>query len=424
MAPGSSELRTEQYYYDGVRRLQEDVTTPNGQGGSTTETDRQYLYGPEYVDEFVAQIDKGDAQHPDGHVFYTLQDANYNVVALVGLVGGTWQIVEQYTYEPYGAVVAVDDLVPGSHPVNRVGHQGLFYEHLDAGDGLTVGAIGLYYNRNRWYSPGLGKFTSRDPRATGQPVTTALPTKGESFWIVSDGFDPEGHYRDGTNVYVRCEANPLASLDPAGLEEHHLYPLHLGGASDGPGVDLSHDEQTAFHGYLREQGFPPGDKGRANWAALNDVERRGHLATAATMAGLDPSDPVFQAALDEAMEAATHGVKQDRKAVRAVYRIKRAPGGMAQKVVTKVSKGRLSEVGAKGKALAVVGGVLVAAQMADALRIDNPYVRDLAGITIKAKRSGQMSIMDEVTALDDLYQLTGDAFAASWAWTYWRESTD
>jgi hypothetical protein len=30
------------------------------------------------VDEFVAQIDKGDTEHPSGHVFYMLQDANYN----------------------------------------------------------------------------------------------------------------------------------------------------------------------------------------------------------------------------------------------------------------------------------------------------------------------------------------------------------
>ena len=206
-------------YYDGVRRLQEDLTIsyPDGYPPEAW-TERQYVYGPEYVDEFVAQIDKGDAEHPDGHVFYTLQDANYNVVALVGLVGGTWQIVEQYTYEPYGAVVAVDDLVPGSHPVNRVGHQGLFYEHLDGGQGLTTGAIGLYYNRNRWYSPALGRFISRDPNETALPILTAMAMNGEAFSTLAEAFNATSHFADGMNLYQYAKSRPVASLDPAGTE--------------------------------------------------------------------------------------------------------------------------------------------------------------------------------------------------------------
>ncbi|MBN1490489.1 MAG: RHS repeat protein, partial [Phycisphaerae bacterium] len=129
--------RTEDHYYDGVRRIHTDVTIH-----TTTTTDRQYVYGPDYVDEFVAQID--DA----GAVFYMLQDANYNVVALVNAAGA---VVEQYAYRPYGGLVAVDTLQSGG-PVNTAGHQGLFYERL-GGQGLAVGATGFYYNRNRFYSP-------------------------------------------------------------------------------------------------------------------------------------------------------------------------------------------------------------------------------------------------------------------------------
>jgi len=205
--------RREDYYYDGVRRLQEDVTPP---APATAWTERQYVYGPEYVDEFVAQIDKGDAEHPAGHVFYMLQDANYNVVALVGLVGSTWQVVEQYTYEPYGAVVEVDDLAPGSHPVNRVGHQGLFYEHLDGGTGLTVGSVGLYYNRNRWYSPALGRFISRDPNETAMPIIAAMAINARAFLVLSEAFDAQGHYADGMNLYRYLGSNPINRRDPAG----------------------------------------------------------------------------------------------------------------------------------------------------------------------------------------------------------------
>jgi RHS repeat-associated protein len=209
----ASPMRTEDYYYDGVRRIQEDVTPP---APATAWTDRQYVYGPDYVDEFVAQIDKGDTQHPTGRLFYMLQDANYNVVALVGLVGGTWQVVEQYTYEPYGAVVAVDDLVPGSHPVNRVGHQGLFYEHLDGGWGLQPGSIGLYYNRNRWYSPALGRFISRDPNETALP-TLAFAMNAQALSILADRFSAAGHFADGMNLYVCLGSNPVNHRDPRGL---------------------------------------------------------------------------------------------------------------------------------------------------------------------------------------------------------------
>jgi len=61
-------------------------------------------------------------------------------------------------------------------------------------------------------------------------------------------------------------------------------------------------------------------------------------------------------------------------------------------------------------------------QMMDSMRIDNPFVREMAVISRRVKQSGQLSVMDEVSALDDLYQLTNDPFSASFAWQYWRET--
>ncbi len=43
-----------------------------GQSTAQTWTDREYVYGPGYVDEFVCQIDRNDA------VLFMLQDGNYN----------------------------------------------------------------------------------------------------------------------------------------------------------------------------------------------------------------------------------------------------------------------------------------------------------------------------------------------------------
>jgi len=78
---------------------------------------REYVYGPDYVDEFVCQIaseDAGDLSGPTGMNIphYMLQDANYNVVALVRGRGGSafpngaGTVVEQWTYSPYGEVLA------------------------------------------------------------------------------------------------------------------------------------------------------------------------------------------------------------------------------------------------------------------------------------------------------------------------------
>lgn len=81
-APG--EWRTEHYYYDGVRRIQEVLTDPlisvdplsleeeAAVGGPQylTWTDREYVHSPGYVDEVVCQIDRNSA------VMYTLADGN------------------------------------------------------------------------------------------------------------------------------------------------------------------------------------------------------------------------------------------------------------------------------------------------------------------------------------------------------------
>jgi hypothetical protein len=96
--------------------------------------------------------------------YYYLQDANYNVVAVMSGTAAPAVVLRQYTYEPYGAVVFADENhdenLPQPLPINRIGHQGLFFERLyvDPNDSLleptlSPGAVGLYYNRNRWLLP-------------------------------------------------------------------------------------------------------------------------------------------------------------------------------------------------------------------------------------------------------------------------------
>ncbi len=160
----------------------------------------------------------------------------YNVVGLVAGMGvsngsgGTvpaGTLLEQYTWEPYGGLVATQyfnaagqPTTTWAHAVNRVGHQGLFFDRLDAGETdpvLAPGASGLYYNRNRFYSPSLGRFLQRDPNETGLAILTAMASNGETVDILIGGFNADGPFADGMNLYLYVVANPFNGLDPSGL---------------------------------------------------------------------------------------------------------------------------------------------------------------------------------------------------------------
>ncbi len=197
----------------------------------------------------------------DGRAIFILEDGNYNVVALVagdghpdgtgdggsgggggggsgggGSGGGgsgtlpTGTVLEQYTYEPYGALVAAELYYP--HAMNRAGHQGLFFERFDGsyddytlfrvlqGTAFITGAKGLYYNRNRYYSPTLGRFTTRDPKGQSLPlVNVENPTAPR----ISTPKAAEV-YADGMNLHGYQGANPSNCTDSSGLDWHHFLP--------------------------------------------------------------------------------------------------------------------------------------------------------------------------------------------------------
>ncbi|MBU0639363.1 MAG: hypothetical protein KKB50_10910 [Planctomycetes bacterium] len=125
--------RTDDHYYDGVRRIQQQTYEPPeiiGGGGldsfldgggfldgrSAEYFEREYIYGPDYVDEFVLQTDR------DGDAVYMLQDANYNVVATLDDAGA---VLKQWQYEPYGEVTVVNKIAtaPPRNDVTRPGNR-------------------------------------------------------------------------------------------------------------------------------------------------------------------------------------------------------------------------------------------------------------------------------------------------------------
>lgn len=138
----------------------------------------------------------------------------------MAVVVGDSEVVEQYVYDPYGALLAVETLEPNTTVANRIAHQGLFFERF-ADDILSppldVGAPGVYYNRNRHYQPYLSRFLQRDVQQTVQPLATALAFNGHRLSAGMGAFELLEHYVDGLNLYGYLGGNPVSHRDALGL---------------------------------------------------------------------------------------------------------------------------------------------------------------------------------------------------------------
>jgi RHS repeat-associated protein len=177
---------TDDYFYNsdlGLRSL-------GGAGWQLLETrtdddvdpSEQYVWDLRYVDAPVLRFQDTDTDGTIDDTLYYTNDANFNVTALVDESGN---VVERYAYSPYGERTVLDaDFSADANGVsdvnNALGHQGL---HLD-----TESA--LYYNRNRYYSPSLGRFITRDPLG----------------------------YVDGMSVYEYVGSSPRVYVDAMGYE--------------------------------------------------------------------------------------------------------------------------------------------------------------------------------------------------------------
>ena len=131
---------------------------------------RRYVYGAHYLDELVAKSESGSL------TFY-LQDSNYNVVALADEDA---HVTERYWYEPYGEVTITD--ADGGTQETVLNDVLLFQGQRRDPE------TGLYYFRNRYYSPMLGRFAQRDP----------------------------AEYKDGMSFYAFAIGSPVDIADPSG----------------------------------------------------------------------------------------------------------------------------------------------------------------------------------------------------------------
>jgi RHS repeat-associated protein len=141
--------------------------------------------------------DDSDAQNGvESWNVYFVQDHLYNVVALVyddigndaSAEDGT--VVERAWYEPYGkATLTGADGTAYGEPASAWGNEHLFTGQRHSGETRTAGTFGLYYYKNRYYDPTLGRFITRDPAG----------------------------YVGGMNLYGYVGSVPVSKQDPFGL---------------------------------------------------------------------------------------------------------------------------------------------------------------------------------------------------------------
>jgi RHS repeat-associated protein len=166
---------------DGLQHL---IETGTG-GTANTNVTSQMVWSASYINAAVLQDSySGGVIQPNSRLYFE-QDANWDTTAVVGFnaTAGTWNVVQRYTYSPYGTITVLnaDWSAPpaGTQPVVNNLYQGMTLDSV----------TGLYYERYRNYSPSLGTWISQDPL----------------------------QYINGANTYQFVMCNPVGRTDAGGL---------------------------------------------------------------------------------------------------------------------------------------------------------------------------------------------------------------
>ncbi len=103
------------------------------------------VWSPVYADALVLRDRDTDANGTLDERLYAIQDANWNVVALVNTSGA---VVERYAYDPYGAATVLDGAY-GARGASSYGWKHYFQGMMR--DDVT----GFSEADHRWYSASL-----------------------------------------------------------------------------------------------------------------------------------------------------------------------------------------------------------------------------------------------------------------------------
>jgi len=173
-ASGTLSATRHLYYTDSWQAIEERVNT-------STTPERQHVWGIRYIDDLVLRDRDTNADGTLDERLYHLPDANWNVTAVVDASGSVQERIE---YTPYGQLQFLTPTF-GLRTTSSCDIRTTYTSRE------WIPESKLYYFRNRWYDPELGRFCSRDFRQ---------------------------YPANQRNLFEFCDALPLSSLDPYGLE--------------------------------------------------------------------------------------------------------------------------------------------------------------------------------------------------------------
>uniref|UniRef100_UPI0013874E22 RHS repeat-associated core domain-containing protein n=1 Tax=Roseimaritima sediminicola TaxID=2662066 RepID=UPI0013874E22 len=123
--------------------------------GSARTPGRQHVWGLRYIDDLIVRDRDTNADGTLDERLHHCADANWNTVAVVDSGGS---VAERYEYDPYGQL----SFFAADYTARSTSSYNTRYTYTNRE--WTPDAA-IYYFRNRWYSPQLGRFCSRDPIA-------------------------------------------------------------------------------------------------------------------------------------------------------------------------------------------------------------------------------------------------------------------
>jgi RHS repeat-associated protein len=200
------------YYNEQWQVLEERL-----EAGGTIDPDpiNQYVWNPEYVDSLAMRYWDHDASGGPDTYHYYLQDANYNVTAIVNSSGA---VAERYAYTPYGAPTILNGangtdldgsvtewVSDSSQAASDVGNVYLFTgREYDFETGLQL-------NGYRYYASQLGRWINRDPIGylgglNLYAYVSGMPTRYVDSW----GLGPNDPAPGPIGSWDPCLTNPYS----------------------------------------------------------------------------------------------------------------------------------------------------------------------------------------------------------------------
>ncbi|MBS0209634.1 MAG: RHS repeat-associated core domain-containing protein [Planctomycetes bacterium] len=166
---------------------------------TTAAPEQQFVWGLRYIDNLILR--DRSVSHTLDERLYAIQDANWNVTAIVDTSGA---VKERYRYTPYGSPTFLD---ASFTPITLGGSYGwnvLYAGYRWDSDG------GLYYVRFRYLNSALGCWLTRDPF---------------------------GYHSGSPNLVEYVYDSPVARTDPFGLQPSFAIV---------PPMEVTFDPETSY----------------------------------------------------------------------------------------------------------------------------------------------------------------------------------